>query len=253
MPKHPLIEKKTTLKSGANKRHSIHNGHGANSSQRPQRGLHSKINRLLSFEDLNTNIALGVIAMGLAGVATFLLLKPKKQTRNLRKDIYKTYRDFKEDAEEFAHDAYEKGKQAYDYATDYVESLKDTAHDVIEHPRSRSLLVAGTIGGTILGASLVYLLNRNNSKEHSETLFDKARYIVDSIKNVTNSASENLNSTNWLETAKEIIEAVSERVNAHEEDDEKLASNKHSLNLQNAIELGINGFRLWQNMKRRKR
>lgn len=250
MTRHPIIEKKIASKS--HKKASSHNAHGANGMQKDHANFNrSKKTRL--FENKNANIGLGAVAMGLAGVATFLLLNTKKKSRNLKKDFYNSFNDFKEEAEGLAHDAYEKGRRAYDLASDYARNVRETAHDAMEEPYSRNLLIAGTIGGTILGASLVYLLNRNHNEEPTD-FFGKAAHVFDSIKEAASSASENVRSADWLEAAKEVLDAVAESI--HEEGEHNSSHSRahvNPLNIQQAIELGLSGYRFWQNLKRKRK
>lgn len=198
--------------------------------------------------DNGNNIALGMIAMGLASAATFLVLN--KQKRSANKKIYNAYSDMRDEAKEFAHNAYTKGKRAYNAVSDYAENLKDTAYDVIEQPYSVPLLIAGAAGGTILGASLIYLLNRNKKTERG--FLNKAIDAIDSFKNAAATAKENVKSTNWGAFATELIDAISESL--HDEDEESFsrAKGKGVNNLQSAIDMGINGFRLWQKLKNKR-
>lgn len=241
MRKHPILEKKSSSKS-SHKRHNAYSSNGA----RKGRSTFDRLSHLHLLENTNANIALGIIAVGLAGAATFLLLNPKKKTKSLAKNLYNTYNDFRDDAEEFAQDAYEKGRKAYELAS-------DTAHDLMEHPYSKPLLLAGTIGGTLLGVSLFYLMNRNHKKQNTN-FFGKAAHVMDSIKEAANSATETVKSSDWFDTLKEVLEVINEKAQEDgESDSPRSRSYGNSNNIQQAIELGLNGYRFWQNLKKKRR
>lgn len=253
MVRHTTIDKKTTKNN-----HSRENTINQKTKKSPRKSPTKpqdffSFNDSLSLEEIPSYIPLGIAAVGLAGIATFLLLKPKKKTRLLEKNVYDIYEDLKEEAEELAHNAYEKGKEAYEHASEYAENIKD----VIEHPDSKTLFIAGTVGGSILGASLIYLLTRDGSK--NDDLMNRTSHIFESIKDAANSASENVKLADWPQIAKEVIESLTQKItNNHENDEEEEEEgnnkNHHYLShLQNAIELGVNGFRLWQNLNKKKR
>lgn len=198
--------------------------------------------------DNGNNIALGMIAMGLASAATFLVLNKQNKNRGFDRKLY----DMRDDAKEFAHNAYTRGKRAYDTVSDYAENIKDTAYDVIEQPYSVPLLLAGAAGGTILGASLIYLLKRNKKTERG--FLNKAIDAIDSLKNAATTAKENVKSTHWGTFATELIDAISESLHEDREDEESFSRSKGRgmNNLQSAIDMGINGFRLWQKLKNKR-
>lgn len=208
------------------------------------------------FENANANIALGVLAMGLAGAATFLILNKKRNNRTLNKKLFHTYNGLRDDARELAQNAYEKGKRAYETASDYAENIRDTAYDVAEQPYSGPLLLAGTVGGTILGVSLAYLLTQNKKTDRS--FLNRAMDAIDSLKGAANTATENVKSTDWGSIANGVIETISERLHeGSSEDEESFGQDRpkgHIINnLQDAIDMGISGFRLWQKLKNKRK
>lgn len=249
MTKNIAIEKKHSGKTSHKKSsaYTTHpNGAFPRNSTTTGRFLKKKI------LDNGNRIALGIIAMGLASAATFLVLNKQNKNRNFNRKLYNAYNDMRDDAKEFAHNAYTKGKRAYDTVSDYAENIKDTAYDVIEQPYSVPLLLAGAAGGTILGASLIYLLNKNKKTERG--FLNKAIDAIDSLKNAATAAKENVKSTNWGTFATELVEAISESLREDREDEESVSRSKgRGMNhLQSAIDMGINGFRLWQKLKNKR-
>jgi len=253
MSKNISIEKKPSSKS-SHKRSSSHNAHQNGAFPKgiaTGRYLQKKL-----LNNVNANIALGIFAMGLAGATTFLILNKKSKNRTLNKRLFSTYNDIRDDAKEFAHNAYERGKRVYETASDYADNIRDTAHDVVEQPYSGPLLLAGAVGGTILGASLVFLLNKN--KKTDRNFLSRAMDAIDSLKGAATTAKENVKSTDWGSIANELIETFSERMHeerSEDEDSPRFDRSKGNAihNLQNAIDMGISGFRLWQKLKNKRK
>lgn len=256
MSKNISIEKKPLSRS--HKKSSSHNAHqngalpkGIATGIATGRYLQKKL-----LNNANTNLALGIFAMGLAGATTFLILQNKSKNKTLNQRLLNSYNDMRDDAKEFAHNAYERGRKAYDTAHDYAENIKETAYDVVEQPYSGPLLLAGAVGGTILGASLVFLMNKNKKTDRS--FLNRAMDAIDSLKGAATSAKENVKSTDWGSFANELIESFSERLHDEGSEDEEHARHGHSTNhtihnLQNAIDMGISGFRLWQKLKNKRK
>ncbi|MBA3815202.1 MAG: YtxH domain-containing protein [Parachlamydiaceae bacterium] len=247
MTKNISVEKKPASKSSHRRSpaQSSHQPNGAFLKNLTTGRLSKKI-----FDNVNTNMALGLIAMGLAGAATLLILNKNQRAKN--KSLYRTYSDVRDNAKEFADNVYEKGKKAYETASDYAENIKDTAYDVSDQPYSVPLLIAGTVGGTLIGASLLYLLNKD--KNVDRTFLSRAIHAIDSLKDAASTASDNVKTTDWSGIASGLIETLSEKLHGDEDEEEPHRNkNGHVMdNLQHAIDMGITGFRLWQKLKNHK-
>ncbi len=211
------IHKKPTMQSQAHKRRT--NGHNLNGF----------------FKDNDTNVALGAVALAIGGgLAAFFLLKPSEE-------------------EHYTDQAYDTVKNAYEYATDYAgnikdyaENIKDTAYDMYEQPYSTSLLVTGIISGTLLGASAIYLLS-NSSNKSTENLMEKLSDIMDTVSEAAHNTSDSIQSNKWFSAAQEIIESLVEKAGEYKE--EVTHHKGHFLN--DALEMGLNGYRVWKNLKKR--
>lgn len=215
------VHKKPTIQNQMHKTHRRTNGH--------------KLNGF--FDDTDTNIALGAVALAIGGgLAAFFLLKPNEEVE-----------------EHFTDQAYDTVKNAYEYATDYAGNIrdyagniKDTAYDIIEQPYSTSLLVTGIISGTLLGASAIYLLS-NSSNRSSENLVEKLSDIMDTVKEAAHNTSDSIQSNKWFNAAQEIIESIVDKAGSYKEE----VTHQKSHFLNDALEMGLNGFRVWQNLKKK--
>ena len=190
------------------------------------------------FNDTDSTVALGAVALAIGGLAAYFLLKPS---------------DVEETEEHYTDQAYDAVKNAYEYATDYAGNIrdyagnmKDTAYDMIDQPYSTSLLVTGIISGTLLGASAIYLLS-NSSNRSSENLVERLSDIMDSVKEAAHSTSDSISSNKWFSAAQEIIESIVDKAGEYKE--EVTHHKSHFLN--DALEMGLNGFRVWQNLKKK--
>lgn len=254
MPKHPLKEKKSPGRTPAAKKL---NANGPNGFAPPP-GLRRAKPKASPFNSLNVGVALGIVALGVAGAATFVVLNSKKRTKSLRGNLYQKYQILKDEAQDYAHDAYERGRQVYDSAADYAEGLREAAHDAMEQPHSGSLLLAGAIGGTLLGATAIYALSRRqHPASQPQDFLSKMVDVFGNVKHAAESLTDQAKSGHWLESAKQFIESLQEHTDAHfeEERDEESAYRRQpsSSPLRDAIHLGIIGLRLWENLSQRRR
>lgn len=242
--------KHTTKIAAKSAHHKKTNGHHVHhETRKSHRASHAKINGLSLKSSKDAKKALGALAAGLAGMASFFMLKAKKSKKS-KSHFYNSYADLKDNASDLAHDAYDRSRKVYDYAADYAENVKDTAYDIIDQPYSGSLVLAGAIGGTILGATAVYLMTAKSSR-NSSGLLDKAIHVFDVVKDSAEAAKENLQSHNWLDAAKDVLAQVSDKV--HEFQDEGRGHSKNHSHLNDAFNLALNGYHLFQNMSKKKR
>lgn len=189
--------------------HTAQNGYAALLNS----GIGKKIRKNVSQND----IALGLLTMGLGGAAAYMMLNAKKTKPGL-------YNNLKNKAEEYAH-------EAYDFATNYADTLKGRAEEVVGDNPSTSLLLAGTVG-TLLGASAIYLLSRDS---HSHDFKHKIMEIFSALKDTKEGSS------GWMNTIRGFLESASER---HEEDEDEDEHHENDSKLHHALEMGINGLSL---------
>lgn len=212
--------KRSATKSSV-RRKSAHKGMGAESYEALCNGyealLNSNIGRKIKRNVSSSDMTKGLVAMGLAGAATLMLLKAR-QPKPAHNQIYQAYNDLKDRANEYAHDA-------YDYAEDLADNVKESAQDILEYSESHPLLL-GAIGGSLLGASALYLLNRNGSVP-SEEMISKIKKAIGSL------ANSGKKSKGWSDTVMDVLEAVNGN-----------SGKKASSTLHNAVELGMNGLSL---------
>jgi gas vesicle protein len=190
------------------------------------------------------SLLLSAAAGGIVGATTALLFAPQSGEK-LRKGIYETYDDISKTVQDFSGDVMEKGQKAASTAAEYVDSVKGTATHLFAPSKktdSNLPLFIGAIGGALLGAATVVLLS---SKE------EKHEGFASKIKDAGKSFTENLNAGDWVETAKEIIGAISDKVHHNGEAvEEHLKEIKNQSPLKEAFEWAALGLRAWQNMKK---
>lgn len=229
------------------KRSSTHGKNNIHLNGKTKPSARSKHSRTYLEEyGTNSTLALSAAAMGLAGAVTYFLLNTnnkKKNNKHLGKYLFDTYQDYKDEAEDIANNVYEKSKHIYDYATDYAENVKDKTSELMEKPAS--LLLLGATGALVIGGSIAYMLNR---KPHASSFIDKFMDSVDNIKESASSFSDNIASQDWVQTLKNVLETIDERSHSREH------SSKSSSNfsIQNVIDLGIGGLKLWESISKRK-
>jgi gas vesicle protein len=188
------------------------------------------------------SLLLSAAAGGIVGATTALLFAPQSGEK-LRKGICETYDDISRTVQDFSGDVMEKGQKAASTAAEYVDSVKGTASHLFAPSKktdSNLPLFIGAIGGALLGAATVVLLS---SKE------EKCEGFANKIKDAGKSFTENLST--GVETAKEIIDAISDKVHHNGEAvEEHLKEMKNHSPLKEALEWAALGLRAWQNMKK---
>lgn len=237
--KQPTIEKKTSKSHKA--KHPHH--YFVNSTKK------NSIKRGITRND-KRNLLIGLSAAGIAGAAAFLIFTTRSPKKKTFHDLYETYDDFKDDAQEFAHNAYEKGKRAYSVASDIAETVKDGAYELIEHPTAYKGLALASIAGTALGATALYFLLRNSNEIHTDGVIGKAQKYLNNFKEATDEVLE----SDWATKLKGILALISEKANIsneNEEEDRPKMRKKRSdhLDLDHIIELGLAGLKLFKNFR----
>ena len=192
-----------------------------------------------------TNLFLSAAAGGIVGLSAALLMAPKSGQK-LRNDIYETYEDLTERGQDLAHDIAHKGKRAAHAAACYAEDLKDSASSLLERESTtnRNIMI-GVIGGGLLGAAAVLLMNQNSDDEES---------LSHRLREAGRSAKENIQSMDWVDTAKEILETINNKVNPLHNGSisEAVEDFQERHGLQDVLKWANMGLNLWQNVKKRR-
>ena len=237
MPKKNIAEKTPhQQKHSTPKRHHVH--HSQNGAKIHRSGKHS--NDFL--EEYGNHLALGAVAMGLAGIGTFLLLNSKNKKRGFGEQIYDSYGEYAENAEDIANNVYEKGREIYDYATECAGNIRNKMKDSPHW----SLFLLGAAGGITIGGTIAYMIS--HQPHANKNFLNKLIDVLDNIKESAGSISENINSSEWLERAKDVLETINDKVGL-----EKNSSKSHgNFSIKNAIDLGLTGFKLWECVSKKK-
>lgn len=234
-----MIKKKSAEKIPHLNRHTTNKKHSTSHSQNGEKKHKNRKQYNDFFKEHGDHLALGGVAMGIAGIATFLLLNSMNKKRGFGERVCNTYAEYKEDAEDIANNVYEKGREIYDYATDYADNMKNKIKD----KPNWSLFVLGAAAGVTIGGTLAYL---SNHKSNNKNFLDKFIDVVDNIKESTSSVTDNINANEWVQTAKDILENINEKINSG-----KKSSELHD-SLQKAINLGLTGYKLWECFAKKK-
>lgn len=181
-------------------------------------------------------LLIGLLAGGLVGAGTALLLAPKKGS-DVRKDLYNAYDDLSETA------------------SDKREEIMDTISDW-HNPRSlgsnKTLIIGGLAAG-ILGAATAYLLTQKTKKNFSETFFEKTHEIADNIKHAVPEDFA-VSAGGWIRQAKTILNTVDSVLNSGETAVRKAArahAPSEPLEIKDFVEFANLGVRLFNNLKGR--
>lgn len=202
--------------------------------------MHRKIH-----EDSQLKFFLFSAAAGtVIGAATALLAAPKTG-KKLRKDLYDTYENITEQGQEFFQDAVDKGQYAAKAAGQYMDDIKEAAKNLVsyapEASNSNINLLVGALAGGCIGAAAVFWLS---PKAEEESFTQK-------IKEASRTARESLNSVDWVDTARDVIETIYNKVNSNHHNGSTVEGYKGQSKIQDALELANVGLRLWDNIKKR--
>lgn len=179
-------------------------------------------------------LCFGITAGGLIGAAAALLLAPKSG-QNLRKDLCAACDEFNDKAHHLAHGVLDMSHKAYEKASDYVGNGKKKTHF-----GSQNHVIAGALGGGILGIATYLLLTSRLGSEHEECSSFSNRFMK-----VGKTAKENLRSVDWFETAREVVDAVKKKI------DPEYVEEAHPNRMQSALDWAVLGLHLLQNVKKR--
>lgn len=196
-----------------------------NSYKRPSRPI-SYLN------DHTTQIAIGAAAGCVLGAVAALFLAPKKAKHRFTQELDNLYDHVSDVAEEYAHDALEKGQHAYQTAKNSAENIYSAASQIFSKGgkiSNRNLLL-GIVGAGLLGASAVYAYAQRSSGTH-ESFADKWK------------------SSKWSEMASNLVDAVSSKLH---EGAGSFATDEHPHPIQNVLDLAAVGLNLWQEIKKRR-
>lgn len=193
-------------------------------------------------QDLS-NLLIGAAVGSVIGAATALLFAPESG-KALRSDIYDTCHDVGEKAQDFAKQAIDMGHKAYDMTNDYAETARNHYFPSQKKSGINRHLVIGALGGTLLGVA-AYLISTKSDDE------EEIRSMAGKIKLAGKTAKESLTSIDWIETAKEAIQALSHKLHGEEEESSERYE-KASAGGPDLINWAVFGLKLLQNVKRRR-
>ncbi len=193
-----------------------------------------------------TNLFLSAAAGGLLGAATALLCTPTTGQK-LRRQLADTFDDLSDKGQDVVHDFTAKGKNAVDCASDCLQGLKCvtsyfTGKNSKSLPANTNMLI-GAVGGGILGAAAILLLATKDKEDCCG--------ITQKIKQAGESAKKKFKPLDWIETAKDLIQAFQDKAgDVVEEVEEKGEQGKQYLS--NIVDWASLGLRVWQNTKSRR-
>jgi gas vesicle protein len=180
----------------------------------------------------------------LMGTTYALLSSPKlkKKLNGVYHDVSERAHDYVDTASDYVQDALDKGQDIYDDASRHAKKLKRKTskylndEEFLEQPRLN--MIAGTIGGVLLGAAALYFLSSRDEEED----------FVHQAKATYKRAAKQ--SFDWIDTAKEILHTINSKVNNVEEGVEQLEVTGRQT-IDDVIQLANIGLSLWKNIKRR--
>lgn len=170
-----------------------------------------------------TNMALGATAGCAIGAIAALLLVPKRRGHKFTQKMDEFYDQVTDAAEEYAHDALEKGQQAYQAAKDTAENIYCAAADTLTKNPKRNF-VLGAICAGLIGATAIYTLTQKSSPA---------------------SFAERWGTKKWTDMAKHVVDAVSTKLSEASEEHEEGRGP-----MQNALNWAEVGLNLWQEFKK---
>jgi len=194
---------------------------------KPRKTLHRKKDFLHELQDDSQlqNLAIGASAICLLGAAaavTFFVTKNRKTSR-----LETAYNNLTETVGDYAHDAYEKGEDAYGSAKDILENITDVASDLFAtEDKSRRNIVLGVIGTTLLGASAAYYLSQSEPEGLNGTLKKNFDKFSDIGKVFINTVSSKLSDDAHKKTTSDPIHSI--------------------------MDWASTGFNIWQEIKKRR-
>jgi gas vesicle protein len=177
-----------------------------------------------------SNIALGAAAGCLIGAAAALFFAPKPKGHKFTRALDSMYDQVSDTAQEYAHEAMDKGHKIYDNAKDSIDHICHAASDAFSSYSTNRNIVLGIIGAGLIGASAVYALSQRSSEEEEG--------LVDKIK-----------ACNWLDVAKFVADKFSGK--SQEEDDSE-DNEEHYHPVHRMMDWAMTGLNIWQEMKKRR-
>lgn len=115
------------------------------------------------------------------------------------------------------------------------------AFDQCEENNSKTPLIIGAIAGGLLGASLIYFLS-NREEAASNNIGSKIKSVGKTVVN---------NATDWIETAKDVVDNIHDKVHQFDEEVEE-KTEKASTSIDDIMEWAQLGLRVWNNIQKRK-
>lgn len=229
-----------------------------------------KVNKMANDNMNSGNLVAAAVAGGALGAVAALLMAPKAGTR-LRRDICDMYDDVTEKTHDMAHDAAKKSKSAMKNMSCHTSSWFDKAKCAVddakcwthcdEDTQLRDLVIGG-VSGVLIGAAAGLFLAPKSGFDLRQEISDtyegmnaRTQDMVNSMSKKGKSVAKDLNSTaqDWLHLAKAVVDQIAG--DAQDAGEELLEKGKHILpnnKLNDVMDWAALGFRLWQNMKKRR-
>lgn len=187
----------------------------------------------LDLPKMLTSTAIG----GIVGLAAGLLLTAK--AREKRGNFYRTCHAIADKAEDFRDDLLRKGGRMVDKASDYAENVKERAGKYMEEcshlATNPKIMALGLISGIVIGGSSLLLMKVLENKEEG---------VYETIRNKT----ATILSPRWIETAHQLLQIIDTNI---KEGVGHKAGKFHNA-AQDAVELALQGIKVWRNLNFRR-
>ncbi len=173
-----------------------------------------------------THIALGAAAGCAIGAVAAILIAPKQRKHKFTQKLDEFYDHVTDTAEDYAHDALDKGQKAYQACRDAAGNIYSAASGTLAKNSNRNI-VLGAICAGLIGATAIYTLSQKKSSHQS--------------------FAERWGTSKWSNMAKCVVDAVSSKLHEQEEEHDE-----HRNPIQNAMDWAEIGLNLWQEFKKRR-
>ncbi len=199
------------------------------------------------------------------GGLTALLIAPKAG-RKLREDLHDVYCDLSEKTHSMASNIGKTGKSIaknFGYQTgDWTDKAREMIDDVScwvqsnGNHHARDLIIGGVAGG-VIGTVAGLLLAPKSGSELRQDLADVSEDFAGQMSKTSQNVAKHARSqaNDWLDLAKQIVNNLTETIEDVGENaaakGKEFSQASHS-RLNEVMELASLGFRLWQNMKKKR-
>lgn len=205
---------------------------------------------------------IGAAVGGVLGTVTALLTAPKSGKR-LRQDLSDVYEDLTDKTNDMACQVGKRSrswlKNVKGQTADWTERARSMMEEEEEH-ETRDRFIGGMTGG-VLGALAGLLLAPKSGSEFRqdiadtyEDLSDKAQDFAGQVKRRGRKAAKNVSAqaNDWIDYAKDIVDYLADKAEDVKEKFVDEEGENQGNRLQNIAELASMGYRVWQEMKKRR-